>query len=83
MTDSVAELREARGQITAHIQQLEIQVNALTTELESVHSYYKGMNDLLDRLSVVKGPAQKQRVAMQILDLRDRKLSLKKVATSE
>lgn len=87
--DTVNELREMRTTIERstegkdhRIQQLEIQVQALMAELESVNAYYGGINELLDRLSTVKGAPQQQRIAVQILELRNRKNGLRKVERS-
>lgn len=87
--DAVNEIRDARAQVesmisgnSSKVQQLEIQVSALKAELEAVNAYYSGINNLLDRLSEVKGAQQQQRIAVQILDLRNRKKSLKKVERS-
>lgn len=87
--DTVNELREARTMVEKvseskdhHIQQLEIKVQALTAELESINAYYGGINELLDRLATVKGAVQQQRIAVQIMELRNRKSGLKKVVRS-
>lgn len=87
--DTVNELREMRTTVERtsvdkdhRIKQLEIQVAALTAELESTNTYYKGISELLDRLSAVKGALQQQRIAVQILELRNRKQNLRKVDRS-
>lgn len=87
--DTVNEIRETRTQLenievnnALHIHKLELKVQALTAELDSLNTYYSGINDLLDRLSTVKGAVQKQRIAIQIMDLRDRKRGLKRVEQS-
>lgn len=88
--DTVNELREARTLVEKaaeskdhHIQQLEIKVQALTAELDSINTYYGGINALLDRLATVKGAVQQQRIAVQIMELRNRKSGLKKVERPE
>lgn len=89
MQDAVNELRDTRAQVESmmsgnatRVQQLEIQVSALKKELEEVNTYYAGINGLLDRLANVKGAAQQQRVAIEILELRNRKKGLRKVERS-
>lgn len=80
LKDAREVIERAQAEKNQKIQQLEIQIKALTAELDSVNAYYSGINELLDRLSTVKGAPQQQRIAVQILELRDRKNSLKKVA---
>lgn len=87
--ETVNELRETRSQVekmvqerASHVQQLELQVQALRAELDSVNEYYGGINGLLDRLASVKGAPQQQRVALEILELRNRKRGIRRVVKS-
>lgn len=87
---AVEEIREARAKMEKlisekdqQIQGLEFQVRAIRAELESVTEYYAGMNTILDRLASVKGAVHQQRIALDLLHLRDRKKGLKKVERPE
>jgi hypothetical protein len=84
IADSLKEIRaQLEGQEVVELQakstQLQIQIDVLTGELAKERTYYAGINGLLDKLATVRGDTHRLRIALQILDLRNRKLSLKKV----